>query len=166
MFTAPTGPPLNFTIDVTGTTLEFSWEQPAEELRSGLIRYYTLICSSGVTFYLNNVTMFSVDDYILDTEYTCTLSASTSGGEGPITTASATTESCRHLGKAKNTCYIYLFLFPTVVEHLFLPMIRLGSLSNGNDVVLNETDDGTSDPIGIPDFPFGDSTQNSTFVRR
>ena len=44
-YTAPTGPPLNFTIDVTGTTLDLSWEQPSLEQRGGLIRYYTLTCT-------------------------------------------------------------------------------------------------------------------------
>ena len=92
---APTGPPLNFVIDVSGTVLDFSWEQPAEDQRSGLIRYYTLTCTpdggESIVFNLLNVTLFSMNDFLLDTSYTCTLSASTSGGPGPTTTAMAST---------------------------------------------------------------------------
>ena len=92
---APTGPPLNFVIDVSGTVLDFSWEQPAEDQRSGLIQYYTLTCTpdgrESIVFNLLNVTLFSMNDFLLDTSYTCTLSASTSGGPGPTTTSMAST---------------------------------------------------------------------------
>ena len=98
-YTAPTGPPLNFTIDVTGTTLDLSWEQPSLEQRGGLIRYYTLTCTPDgegeepKTFLLNNVTVFSLDDFRKGTQYNCTLYASTSGGSGPTTSATASTDT-------------------------------------------------------------------------
>ena len=94
---APTGPPLNFVIEVSGTTLDLSWEQPAEELRSGLIRFYTLVCfldgAGQRGFDLNDVTLLSLDDFRVNTQYSCTLSASTSGGPGPTTSATVTTDS-------------------------------------------------------------------------
>ena len=124
MCLAPTGPPLNFVIDVTGTTLELSWDQPAPELRSGLIRFYTLVCSSGgqpaITFSLKNVTMFSLDDFTLDTEYTCSVSASTSGGTGPSTSATSTTASCTYIprkSKMPHTCKISLQMWITYIYH-------------------------------------------------
>lgn len=98
-YVAPTGPPLNFTIDVSGTTLDLSWAQPALEQRSGVIRYYTLTCTpeggQPTVFSLNNVTIFSLDDFLVNTQYTCTLSASTSGGPGPTTSTTATTDAGR-----------------------------------------------------------------------
>ena len=62
-----------------------------------MIRFYTLSCSSeggGVFFdrVLKNVLGIALDTFEISTSYTCTISASTSGGPGPATSASATTE--------------------------------------------------------------------------
>lgn len=62
----------------------------------GVIRYYTLTCTSEeetLTFNLINVPRIALDDFRIDTGYVCTLSASTSGGPGPIATAFTTTET-------------------------------------------------------------------------
>ena len=90
---------MNFIIDIRGTTLDLSWEPPALEQRNGVIRYYTLILThedgQTITFPLNNVTLLSLDEFVINTQFNFTLSASTSGGAGPTTTATATTDSRR-----------------------------------------------------------------------
>ena len=93
---APDGPPLEFAIDVIGTTLDFSWQPPAEELRNGLIMSYSLSCSVDgeqiFSLVLEPVLGITLDDFRLSTMYVCSLFASTSGGAGPSANASATTE--------------------------------------------------------------------------
>ena len=51
------------------------------------------------------------------------------------------------------------------MDNLYLPLIRVGSLTDGNSVQLEEADDEVSDPIDMPDFPFGNSTQTIAYVR-
>ena len=103
---APDGPPLNFSISTSGTTLEFSWQQPAEELRNGLIMFYTLSClaqgSQVFSLVLNDVLETTLDDFLPNTAYVCSLSASTSGGASPLTSAEATTDG--------NTSYILCYI--------------------------------------------------------
>ena len=82
---------------MTGTTLDLTWQQPAKELRNGLIRSYTLTCSSEgekpfFTHILNSVLGTTLDEFRISTNYSCTIFASTSGGGGPSTNASATTD--------------------------------------------------------------------------
>ena len=51
-------------------------------------------------------------------------------------------------------------------DDIYLPLIRAGSLSGVGSVMLAEADDGTSDTISIQPFPFGDSVQDTVFVRQ
>ena len=66
----------------------------------GVIRYYTLTCiyqQDTDIFNLIAVPGIALDDFRININYVCTLSASTSGGPGPIATAFATTDTGIHV---------------------------------------------------------------------
>ena len=86
--TAPSGPPLNFIVSVDSTSLTCSWDQPAEDLRNGVIISYTLTCltdgETAINITLNpTVQQITVDLFTLSMTYNCTVSASTAVGAGP-----------------------------------------------------------------------------------
>jgi len=89
---APSGPPLNFTIEViTPRTLYFSWEPPPLEQQNGvIIGYVVQIISddSGLVFQIfsnGNSTNVSATHFIPYTVYRCTVAATTVPGTGPYT---------------------------------------------------------------------------------
>lgn len=150
----------------SGTILDLSWEQPILEERGGVIRYYTLVCTSDDgpigTFQLNNVTRFSLNEYKANVPYSCTLSASTSGGPGPTANAEAPTTACM-LHKSCGSIYKQASLS---AQDAYLPFIRAGSLRDMESMEFEEVDDGSSEEIQLTtNFPFGNSTQSSVFVR-
>ena len=94
--TAPSGPPLHFTIEAAGTTvLEFSWSPPAEEERNGVITGYTLSCqppADQLPAVFSDAGEYILDGFIAGTEYNCSVVASTSVGSGPSTSTMGSTE--------------------------------------------------------------------------
>ena len=106
-----------------------------------------------------------MDNFKVNTNYSCTINASTSGGAGPSANASATTES-----KYKCSCCVHILSnlencnFIIDVEDIYLPFVPVGSIIHTDSIELPESDDGSSDPINTPPFPFGDSTQSTVFV--
>ena len=50
------------------------------------------------------------------------------------------------------------------MENVYLPLIPVGDVTTTNTVQLPESDDGVSDAITTPPFPFGDSVQTTVFV--
>ena len=118
-------------------------------------------------FSLNSVLGITLDDFRINTNYVCIISASTSGGAGPSTSTSATTESkykCDRHNNAfysnKNSCSFIL-----VVEDIYLPFIAVGNVTDTDSIELPNSDDVSSDAINTPPFPFGDSIQTTVFVR-
>lgn len=95
----PSGAPQNFTISVEKTTLTFEWDPPAEDERGGTLVSYTLACNNdddgddAFEVDLNVIEKITVDEFLPSTSYTCTILASTNGGDGPTASVSATTES-------------------------------------------------------------------------
>ena len=76
-------------MNITGVAdslgITFTWAPPPGEL---LIDSYTLICTYGggstpIQVKLNPVQTFTLAELDPSTTYTCTISASTSGGPGP-----------------------------------------------------------------------------------
>ena len=51
------------------------------------------------------------------------------------------------------------------MEDIYLPFVPVGNISGTDSIELPEEDDGTSDAISTPPFPFGDSIQSTVFVR-
>ena len=85
-YSAPAGPPRNFTITVDGISLMFSWQPPAG---SRTILSYTVSCSVGrdVEFSarFNPVLGITLNELKPSTDYSCKVYASSSGGDGPPT---------------------------------------------------------------------------------
>lgn len=93
----PSGAPLNFAITVDETALNCSWEPPSEGLRNGNITSYTIMCLVGddtaVNVTLSNIQQTTLNLYAPSTTYNCTIYASTSVGDGPVSEyVNATTE--------------------------------------------------------------------------
>ena len=150
------------------SVLVVSWDPPAYDMQNGVITRYTLSCtnsngepldltlSSPQTIYLGVFTPLSM--------YSCTISASTIVGPGPLATASVTVP-----GKE---CYItpsskqFSFFAELNGVQVYLPFIPLDLLEYSDIVQLPETDDGFSDgiPLAPSGVPFGDSNQTTAYV--
>ena len=72
-------------MSVVGVSLRFSWDEPAGD---GLIQSYTLTCSvDGVEAFriiLKPILEIAVEELEQTTIYTCTIFATASGGNGPV----------------------------------------------------------------------------------
>ena len=96
-FPVPSGPPLQFSIVDTGATnITFSWSPPRIVDQNGNITSYSLSCrqsmgGAGSTpieqdytgLPAGNVTLYGFRPYV---QYTCSVTASNSIGEGPAAT--------------------------------------------------------------------------------
>ena len=95
--TAPTEPQIFILETIAGSPrqLQANWSAPATT--NGVITNYTLRCMFPMRSFTNvagnvyfttvtgNVLLFILDDLIPYTNYTCSVSATTGGGEGPAT---------------------------------------------------------------------------------
>ena len=74
---------------VNGTSITLTWSSPLEEERNGIIISYTVSCSggSGDNFLVTLNPIFVIQFYSLcpNTEYSCSVAASTAVGIGPFT---------------------------------------------------------------------------------
>ena len=98
----PSGPPEHFeVISITAYSIEFKWNPPRQCSRSGNITHYSLNCSfynithpqllqSLVNETINDQ-IYSLNDLLPFTNYTCQLIASTSVGKGPAVNITVTT---------------------------------------------------------------------------
>ena len=110
---APSGPPLNFVLEVTdNTVLTISWDPPAEDMQNGDITGYSLNCTStyGADF---DAVVAAAQDISLGVftpfeMYSCAIYAFTAVGVGPTATASVTAP-----GK------LYLCVFQLNISKLF-----------------------------------------------
>ena len=62
--------------------MTFHWNPPPEASTNGLITHYSLTCNSSLEEMTSGVTL-EVTSFSPGTWYSCTISASTSVGEGP-----------------------------------------------------------------------------------
>lgn len=170
IYLVPSGPPLNFSVLVVGTSLICSWSQPDESQANGVIVSYTLMCISGDVTVVDvtlNSTVFElvVDLFMHSTNYSCTVAASTAVGVGPTAPAvNITTEGILH--NYYSCKYLISFFFVALeLYDSYLQFIPLSVELDSITTVLPESDDGTSDAIFIPDgFPFGSSVQTQFYV--
>lgn len=85
-YSAPTGPPRNFSGIVEGLSISLTWSPPEEDL---LILSYTLSCSVNgepvIEAVLNPIQTLTLDELLPSTTYVCSLIATTSGGNSPPT---------------------------------------------------------------------------------
>jgi len=82
-------------VSVENTSLSFQWDPPADNETGGTIIFYTLSCWAGDEGFeakLNVIEDITLDEFLPSTTYTCTLSTSTNGGEGPTASVTATTD--------------------------------------------------------------------------
>ena len=81
---APTNPPQDITVTVTGVAATLTWNPPPDTV--GLLSY-TLSCwvdgTELVRVVVKPIQEFTLEELIPATSYACTLLASTSGGNGP-----------------------------------------------------------------------------------
>jgi len=115
-FPAPTGPPLNFIVTPGARSMTFSWDPPGVTERNGVITGYSLSCTpltaegdiimqytqdssgsgsssgelvNGISY--ENTLSGTVGMFIPATQYSCTITASTSAGTGPRITVTVVT---------------------------------------------------------------------------
>ena len=93
---APTAEPEEFSYTLEDTVVLFSWLQPIEAKRNGIIVSYTLTCTVGSNDILEYTIKaikqsiyFGVYDRV--TDYSCDILASTAAGDGPTASLSFTT---------------------------------------------------------------------------
>ena len=110
---APSGPPENFTAVVTGPrTIDLQWGRPLTP--NGLITSYTLQYTN-VNQSLNGATSrYTAENLNEFTNYSFSLSASTSAGTGPSTAVNATTQEDGEYGGYY--MYIQTFIVKTKRE--------------------------------------------------
>jgi hypothetical protein len=144
----PEGPPLNFSVAAAGVSLAFSWEEPEG---NNPIQYYVFACTveggEALRFSLKPILAITLEELMPSTKYTCTITAATSGGAGPISEPIvATTEARRN-------------------QDLYLPFFLVDVTYGVEQQVIPETNDGTEGPITIaPGFPFGSAVQPDFYV--
>ena len=96
LYAAPTGPPRNFVVTVENTSLRFEWDPPADDKIGGTLISYTLTCSDtddeNFEVELKVIGNITLDEFLPSTAYTCTIFASTNGGDGPTASVTATTD--------------------------------------------------------------------------
>ena len=93
--TVPAGPPRQFfAIAENSTSITVSWSAPATP--NGVITEYQLQCSGGGQSYSpvlsGSQTTTTLSGLLPYTSYSCNITAHTSVGRGPVTTANVTTE--------------------------------------------------------------------------
>ena len=110
----PSGAPMNFTVRVDGPrTITFSWIPPERDHQNGPIIGYYLFCHSPLHDYqrfisndaeeyneLSSKTL-TLAEFVPNSIYNCSVSATTSSGQGPGTSLSAFTPED---GKELLTC--------------------------------------------------------------
>ena len=85
--TAPTGSPLNFTVEVAATSMAFSWSPPERMLQNGAIVSYTLECigNTDTVSVTTSQQQFIIDTFIPGASFLCSVYATNSLGDGPPT---------------------------------------------------------------------------------
>ena len=91
----PAAPPVNFSVIAMGPrSLEFSWSPPLAAQRNGVIIGYTLSCqpnSQDLPATFSSAGRYNLPGFTPATQYSCSVYASTSGGNGPRTYRISTT---------------------------------------------------------------------------
>ena len=117
-FTAPTGPPLSFTVTQRGArNMTFSWSPPAPTERNGMIIGYSLSCvpeAGGGSSISSTAGTITLGELLPATSYNCSIYASTSQGSGPVSYLINTTlQACKQTrccGYQSSVVSLYYFL--------------------------------------------------------
>ena len=117
---APNGAPMNFIGVADGLGITFTWNAPPGGL---LIDSYTLNCTYGdgstpTQVQLNPVLQFTLAELDPSTVYTCTISASTTGGTGPESLPIQITTAGIHT--ARPLLFVVQHTDVTITDHLYL----------------------------------------------
>ena len=100
---APTGPPMGFTVTPGERNMTFFWSPPAPTLRNGVITGYSLSCVPNIGW-RNSITMqytaagtFTLRGFTPVTSYNCSISARNIWGNGPVAYRMVSTlDDCEH----------------------------------------------------------------------
>ena len=86
---APSGPPLNFAVDVVDTSMAFSWSPPELMLQNGDIISYTVTCigNTGTVSATTSGLEQTIDTFIPGAAFQCSVYATNDFGDGPPTAA-------------------------------------------------------------------------------
>ena len=83
-YLVPSGPPQNLTISVTSNTAVLFWSPPLLSQRNGIITTYFVVCVIGNVTKKNRNSSFTYEITLEPfTSYNCSVSASTTIGDGP-----------------------------------------------------------------------------------
>ena len=97
-YSAPTAPPDSFSISrINSRNVTLSWNLPNDDGRNGMILSYTATCSNSESVLINTFTTVglstTVDGLSPYSFYSCSVFATTGGGDGPAATLNFTTAS-------------------------------------------------------------------------
>ena len=112
--TAPSGPPLNFAVEVVGTSMAFSWSPPNVMQQNGYITNYTVTCtgSQPLASATTSQLQFTIDIFTPGETFQCTVYATNQHGDGPHTdTLSVTTEGKHNYGSVSKAVPVYFSFF-------------------------------------------------------
>ena len=110
--TAPSGPPLNFAVEVVDTSMAFSWSPPNVMQQNGDITNYTVTCtgSQPLASATTSQLQFTIDIFTPGETFQCTVYATNQHGDGPHTdTLSVTTEGKHNYGSVSNDVPVFFF---------------------------------------------------------
>ena len=92
-FSAPSGPPENFTILTTSRNIKLSWSPPLSSKQNGAILSYFVVCkisgASSSTRTSEKILIIHINPF---TNYSCAVHAATMVGDGPPATVSGTSD--------------------------------------------------------------------------
>ena len=91
LYTAPKGPPQNFTLSPNSRAIFLSWDPPLFLQRNGVIISYLITCNCSCGSRNISNTSLIIEELEPFTNYTCSISAATVKGNGPVTAKSVMT---------------------------------------------------------------------------
>ena len=132
---APTGPPLDFTvIQHSARNMTFSWSPPAPTERNGAITGYSLSCvpegggGNSITMQYTAAGTFTLRGFTPFTSYNCSIFARNSEGSGPATYVINATLEAREWGclhKAFFALYLCrIYHYPLLLSLYILLFLR------------------------------------------
>ena len=85
-FSAPSGPPLNFAVEIDATAMAFTWAPPQPMLQNGVILSYTLSCTASSTISVVTTQLQqTIDLFVPGETFQCRVFATNKDGDGPPT---------------------------------------------------------------------------------
>ena len=143
LFTAaPSGPPLNFAVQVTAvTSLTFSWSPPEVMLQNGAITSYKLACTGDTDVsYTTSQLQFTIDTFVPAATFQCSVLATNEFGDGPPTGVLTVATECKHYNiMAQVKVYNFSQMYSLELRHICRWLILGGTFQQCCPPVMRES---------------------------